>query len=157
VFLEQAWQWLEDSGRLPDSGSWFNNLAGALFGLLVMAPYASAERRALRVLGLCAAAALIYYAAIAFVVEGPIAGSTLVSLVLAGGGAALAVGLAVMAIAPQRPSWRLAALTLVAGVAGGAAFELKLAFDPGLVAGHAAWQLLVCLALHAAFRAGLAR
>jgi Na+-transporting NADH:ubiquinone oxidoreductase subunit NqrB len=68
--------------------------------------------------------------------------------VLAGGGAAVAVGLAVVAIAQREGSWRLVALTLGAGILGGAAFELKLAFDTGLVTGHAVWQLLVCLALH---------
>jgi hypothetical protein len=86
------------------------------------------------------------------VVEGPIGSSSLVSFLLAGGGAAVASGLAVVAIASREGSWRLVAMTLVAGLLGGAAFELKLSFDPGLVAGHAAWQLLVCMALHFALR-----
>jgi hypothetical protein len=113
-----------------------------------MAPYVGSAQRVLRVLSLCVAGALIYHAAISFVVEGPVGNSSLVSFLLAGGGASLATGLAVVAIAPQRGSWRLVAFMLAAGVLGGAAFELKLSFDPGLVAGHAAWQALVCLALH---------
>jgi membrane associated rhomboid family serine protease len=152
VVLEQAWEWLEAAESTAGSATWFNHLAGALFGLLVMAPYVGKGQRVLRVLGLCLAGVLIYYAAISFVVEGPVASSSLVSFLLAGGGASVASGLAIVAIAPQEGSWRLVALTLVAGIVGGAAFELKLSSDPGLVAGHAAWQALVCLALHFGLR-----
>jgi membrane associated rhomboid family serine protease len=151
VLLEQAWERLDAAGSSAGSAAWFNHLAGAFFGLLVMAPYVGSRQRVLRVLGFCLAGALIYYAAIYFVVEGPVESSSLVSFLLAGGGAAVASGLAVVAIAPREGSWQLVALTLAAGLLGGAAFELKLSFDPGLVAGHAAWQMLVCVALHVAF------
>ncbi len=67
---------------------------------------------------------------------------------IAGAGAALLCGLAVALIAPQAFNLRVAALLLVAGAAGGAVFDIRVSFDPNLLLGHAAWQLLTCLALH---------
>ena len=62
--------------------------------------------------------------------------------------AALLCAVAVVALAPRAFTWQLPALALAAGAIGGVAFEVELPFDPDLVVGHAAWQLLVCLALH---------
>jgi hypothetical protein len=53
----------------------------------------------------------------------------------------------VAAFAAQPFTLRLGALLLVAGAAGGAAFDVKVSYDPNLLLGHAAWQLLTCLAL----------
>jgi hypothetical protein len=136
----------------PDAGLWFHYVVGAVVGALVLGPYAAPDRRALRVLALAAASAIIYYLAVRFVAEGPIGYDVILSFVLAGSGAALLCGLALVAIAPRPFAWRLVPLLLAAGAAGGAAFELELAFDPVLLVGHAAWQMLVCLALHFALR-----
>lgn len=125
------------------------HLVGIIFGALVMAPYVAASaRRTVRVVLMCVASAVIYYLAVRFVVDGPLGHVTITSYILSGSGAALLAGLAVVALAPKPFSWKLIPLTLAAGAAGGAAFELELAFDANLMVGHAAWQLLVCLALH---------
>ena len=70
------------------------------------------------------------------------------SFLLAGAGAAVLCGVAVVVLAPSGFEWRLWPLLLVAGAIGGATFDLNFAFDPVLLIAHAAWQLLVCLALH---------
>lgn len=150
--LTQVGEALEASGRIPNAGRWFHYLVGASFGALVMAPYARAPHRILRGLALAAASAIIYYLAVRFVVDGPIGYDAIIAFVLAGAGAAVLTAAAVVLIAPQPYGTRLFALALVAGAVGGAAFELKLAFDPGLIVGHAAWQVLVCLALHFGLR-----
>ncbi len=85
-------------------------------------------------------------------VEGPAGLDPLASLVIAGVSAALLCGLAVALIAPGRFTPRLGIALAIAGAVGGVVFDLKLAFDPHLLIGHAAWQLLVFLALY--FRAG---
>lgn len=149
------WQVAESLDGLesfPDPGLWFHYVVGAVFGALVLGPYAAPDRRALRVLALAVASAVIYYLAVRFVAEGPIGYDVILSFVIAGSVAALLSGLAVVAIAPRPFDWRLVPLLLAAGAAGGAAFELKLAFDSLLLVGHAAWQILVCLALHFAWR-----
>lgn len=150
--LTQAGEALEASGRIPHAGRWFHYLVGASFGSLVLAPYVRAPHRLLRGVALAAAGALIYYLAVRFVVDSPIGADAITSFVLAGAGAAVLAGAAVVLIAPQAYGARLFLLALLAGAAGGAAFDLKLAFDPSLVAGHAAWQALVCLALHFGLR-----
>ena len=66
---------------------------------------------------------------------------------IAGACAALLCGAAVAVIAPQAFSLRLAALLVVAGAVGGSVFDARISFDPNLLLGHAAWQLLVCVAL----------
>lgn len=136
---------------VPDAGLWFHYVVGAIFGALVLGPYAAPDRRAVRVFALAAAAAVIYRLAILFVTEGPLDYGVLATFVIAGAGAALLCGLAVCAIAP-RPFLPLAfVFLLAAGAVGGAAFDLKIASDPFLLVSHAAWQLLVCLALHGGF------
>jgi hypothetical protein len=105
-----------------------------------------------RGIALAAASAATYYLAVRFVVDGPPGLDSLTSFVLAGGGAALLCSLAVIVLAPRAIDWRPLLLALVAGAVGGAAFELKFAFDAQLVIGHAGWQLLVCLALHFGFQ-----
>jgi hypothetical protein len=142
----------ESGDRVPNMNTVFHLVVGAVFGALVLAPYAGAPRRALRAIALAAAAAAIYYGAVRFVVNAPAGLDPLASFVLAGAGAALLCGLAVAAIAPRSFDTRLAALLLLAGAAGGAVFDLKVTFDPNLHLGHAAWQLLTCLALHFGLR-----
>lgn len=151
VGLSLLTEHLESTGAVPDPGSWLQLAAGAAFGVLVLGPYAAAACRLPRILALAAVSAAIYYGAIAFVANGPLSGDLIVSLVLVGSGAALLSGLAVVVIAPRKPAWRLMPLLLVAGAGGGAAFELKVANDGLLLVGHAAWQLLVCFALHYGF------
>ena len=139
---------LETLDSLPGANVLFHLLIGAVFGALVLAPYACAPNRAERGILLAIASAAIYYAAIRFVVDGPAGLDPLASLVLAGVGAALLCGLAVALIAPRPFTRRLGLALTVAGAVGGAVFDLKLAFDPDLLIGHAAWQLLVFLALY---------
>lgn len=137
---------------VPDTGLWFHYVVGAVFGALVLAPYVGPRQRIMRFALLCAASAGIYWLAVWFVTDGPIGYDAVTSFVISGAGAALLSGLAVVAIAPQTIELRLVVFTLVAGAFGGAAFDLKFAFDQYLLAGHVAWQLLVCLALHFSFR-----
>jgi hypothetical protein len=138
---------------VPDTGRWFHYVVGAVFGALVLAPYLGPRQRVIRFFMLCLASAAIYWLAVWFVTDGPIGYDAITSFVIAGAGAALLSGLAVVAIAPRSFDVRLIAFMLVAGAIGGAAFDLKFAFDQYLLAGHGAWQLLTCLALHFGFRA----
>ena len=137
---------------VPDTGLWFHYVVGAVFGALVLAPYLGARQRFIRFIGLCVASAAIYWLAVWFVTDGPIGYDAVTAFVIAGAGAALLSGIAVVAIAPRSFDLRLAGFTLVAGALGGAAFELKFAFDQYLLAGHVAWQMLTCLALHFGLR-----
>lgn len=136
------------TGRMHDAGFWFQYAAGAVFGALVLGPYALLPHRALRIVALAIASAAIYWLAVRFVVEAPLPFGSIVSLGVAGGLAALLSGLAIVVIAPWPSSWRALALLAAAGAAGGAAFEIRVFDDGLLLVGHAAWQLLVCLALH---------
>jgi hypothetical protein len=139
---------LETFDSLPSLNILFRLLIGAIFGALVLAPYARAPRRAARGISLTIVSAAIYYGAIRFVVEGPAGLDPLASLVIAGVAAALLCGLAVALIAPGRFTPRLGIALAIAGAIGGVVFDLKLAFDPHLLIGHAAWQLPVFLALY---------
>lgn len=132
---------------LPHANTLFHLLIGAIFGALVLAPFAQAPWRVARGIALAIAAAAIYYGAIRFVVDAPPGLDTRTSLVIAGAGAALLCGVAVAAIGRSAFTVRLGIALPVAGAAGGAMFDLKLNFDPYLLIGHAAWQLLVFLAL----------
>jgi hypothetical protein len=136
----------------PEPGLWFHYAVGLVFGALVLAPYATRRQRLARVLLLAVASAAIYRLAVKFVADGPLGYEAVTSFILAGAGAALLCGLAVVLIAPRRFGWRLVLLAIPAGALGGAAFDLKFAFDPHLLIGHAAWQLLTCLALHFGLR-----
>ena len=141
---------------VPDTGLWFHYVVGAVFGALVLGPYLGARQRIIRFIGLCIASAGIYWLAVWFVTDGPIGYDAITSFMLAGAGAALLSGLAVVLIAPRAFDLRLVGFALVAGGIGGAAFELKFAFDQYLLAGHAAWQMLTCLALHFGLRTRIA-
>jgi hypothetical protein len=134
---------------------WPSHFVAAIFGALVMAPYAAASSvRLLRVLAMCVASAFIYFYAVRFVVEGPFSYNALTPFLISGGGAALLVGLAVVVLAPQRASLRLFLLSLLAGVIGGAAFEDSIWLNADLAefGGHVTWQVFVCLALHFGLR-----
>jgi hypothetical protein len=143
---------IEHLESFPNPWLWFHYLAGAVFGAAVLGPYAVPRRRALQVLALAVAGAAIYYLAVWFVAEGPISYKSIASFVVAGSGAALLCGLAVVATTFRPLGARLIALTVLAGAIGGATFELEMAFDDVLFVPHAAWQVLVCLALHFGFR-----
>ena len=142
----------EANESVPDIGQWFHYVAGAVFGALVLAPYLGAPQRIIRFVLLCIASAAIYWLAVWFVTDGPTGYDAITLFVLAGAGAALLSGLAVVAIAPRSFDLRLIGFTLVAGAIGGAVFDLKFASDQYLLAGHGAWQMLVCLALHFGLR-----
>ena len=146
--LVQFTPFLEALDDVPYVSTIFHLVVGAVFGALVMAPYAGAPHRVLRNVALAAASAAIYYFTIRFVVGGPAGLSALATFVIAGACAALLCGAAVAVIAPQAFSLRLAALLVAAGAVGGAVFDSRVSFDPNLLLGHAAWQLLVCLALY---------
>lgn len=136
------------------TGLWFRLLTGAVFGACVLGPYTAPSHRVPRILALAVASVAIYWLAVRFVAEGPIPYDSIVSLVIAGSGAALLCGLAVVFIAPRVFGWGVAPLLLAAGAVGGAAFEIRIPNDELLLFGHAGWQLLVCLALHFGFRPG---
>jgi hypothetical protein len=146
--LVQFTQLFETFDSVPGMNTLFHLLVGAIFGALVLAPFARAPRRGARGILLAIASAAIYYDAIYSVLEGPASLGPLASLVIAGAGAALLCGLAVVLIAPGRFTPRLGIALAIAGAIGGIAFDLKLAFDPHLLIGHAAWQLPVFLALN---------
>ena len=138
-----------------DGFVWQPHLIAAIFGALVMAPCITASRlRWMRVVAMCVASAFIYFYAVKFVIDGPFSYNTITPFLISGGGAALLVGLSVIALAPQRASARLFLLCLVAGLIGGAAFDDSIWLDSGFadVGGHLAWQVLVCLALHFGLR-----
>lgn len=142
------------TGRMQETGSWFHHAAGAVFGALVLGPYAAPGRRVVRILALAAAGAAMYWLAVRFVADVAIPYPMIVSLVIAGSLAALLCGLAVVAIAPCHFHWGIVPLLLSAGALGAAAFEIRIPNDEMLLIGHAAWQLLVCLALHFGLRPG---
>ena len=143
----------QDSGAgFSESGFWLRLATGAVFGACVLGPYAAAAHRVPRILALAVASATIYWLAVRFVADGPIPYDSIVSLVVAGSGAALLCGLAVIFTAPRAFAWGLVPLLLVAGALGGAAFEIRIPNDELLLVGHATWQLLVCLAVHYGFR-----
>ncbi len=151
-------------GQLADQPGWSGEFLGisvwmhviaVIFGALVMAPYVAASRhRILLTLAMCIASAVIYYLAVLFVTDGPFSHESIVPFLLSGGGAALLVGLTVVVLAPQRFRWSLLPLTLAAGIAGGAAFDLSIGRESEfpVIAGHLLWQTLVCVALHLGLR-----
>jgi hypothetical protein len=140
--------WLEGSAWLPEPYVWARYAIATLFGALVLGPYARVPWRTLRIAALCAASILIYEAAIRFVAGGPPGITAPAAFLVSGSAAALLAGLSVAVLAPLRFGWRAATLLLVAGSLGGAAFDLPLTQDDIMLASHAAWQLLVCAALH---------
>jgi hypothetical protein len=148
ALLVQLTPLLEALDDVPYVSTIFHLVVGAIFGALVLAPYARVPRRVLRGVALAAASAAIYYFTIRFVVGGPAGLSALATIMIAGACAALLCGAAVAVIATQAFNLRLAALLVVAGVVGGAVFHSRVSFDSNLLLGHAAWQLLVCLALY---------
>jgi len=134
---------------------WPFHVIGLIFGALVMAPYAlESSHRAVRMVALAIASAVIYHFAVRFVVDGPLGYSTITPYVIAGAGAALLTGFAVVALAPRRMTWRLPVLTFVAGAIGGAAFDWQLPVEwaPNDLHAYLAWQLLVCLSLDRGLR-----
>ncbi len=129
------------------------HLIAVVFGALVMVPYvAPSGRWLLRAVAMCVASAAIYYAAVRFVVDGPLGYDTMTSFAASGAGAALLTGLAVVVLGPRPFQAKLIPLTLVAGAAGGSVFDHKFSIDETMLLGHLAWQSLVCLALHYCFR-----
>lgn len=132
-----------------------SHLIAAIFGLLVMAPYAAASSlRWPRILAMCVASAAIYFYAVKFVIDGPFSYNTITPFLISGGGAAVLVGVSVALLAPRRLSWQLPVLCLMAGVIGGAAFDNTVwtGSDFRFISGHWPWQVLVCLALHLGLR-----
>ncbi len=147
-------EWSEALDRILEKGNSASHLIGIAFGALVMAPYVtSASSRVPRVVAMCVASAVIYYGAVRFVFDGPASYDAIVLFLIAGGAAALLVGLAVALLAPRRLRWTLPPIMLVAGGIGGAVMNWQIdgARDFSLVTGHFAWQILVCLALHFGF------
>lgn len=129
------------------------HLIALVFGALVMVPYVAPTGRWLvRAAAMCIASAVIYYAAVRFVVDGPLGYSTITSFILSGSGAALLTGLAVVVLGPRSLQGKLIPLMLVAGAVGGSVFEYKSSIDGIMMLAHTSWQLLVCLALHFSFR-----
>jgi hypothetical protein len=129
------------------------HLIAVVFGALVMVPYiVPSGRWALRAAGMCVASAAIYYAAVRFVVDGPLGYDSMTSFALSGAGAALLTGVAVVVLGPRPFRPILIPLMLAAGAAGGIVFDHKFSIDQTMLLGHVAWQSLVCLALHFSLR-----
>jgi hypothetical protein len=128
-------------------------LPGAIFGALVAGPYVAGMRWPLiRVLALCAVSPVIYRAAVDYATDGsPFGQLQDQPFATAGGMAAFLVFIAIVALAPARFHWRAVLLVPAAGVLGGLAF-VWLGDGDLQVAGHLAWQLAVCLALHFGLR-----
>jgi len=143
---------LEPIEAIPDAGLWFHYVVGVVFGALVLGPYVGPKQRALRIVLLAIASAVIYYLAVRFVADGPFSYNATTSFLIAGSASAVLCGVATILLAPCAPGWRVVPLAAVAGAIGGAAFDVKLSFDQNLLLPHAVWQLLVCLALHFGLR-----
>jgi hypothetical protein len=143
---------LEPIEAIPDASLWFHYVVGAVFGALVLGPYVGPQQRALRIVLLAIASAVIYYLAVRFVVDGPFSYNATTSFLIAGSASAALCGIATILLAPCAPGWRAVPLAAVAGAIGGAAFDFKLSFDQNLLLPHAVWQLFVCLALHFGLR-----
>ena len=109
---------------IPAWMGWQSVLHGLVFAVLVMIPFLAADAlRVLRAAGMCVASIFIYDSAVGFVIDGPFGDNSVMAYVLAGGTAALLLGLAVSVLAPRRFQWRrLAGLTAAAGALGGVAF-----------------------------------
>jgi peptidoglycan/LPS O-acetylase OafA/YrhL len=128
---------------------------GMIFGLLVMGPYVARSPYALRLIAMAVASAVIYYLAVLFVVKGPFSYNTITPYLVAGGTAASLVSATTMLVAPRVWRWMPLLIAAIAGIAGGAMFQ----WDPlarsewfALIVPHAAWQALVCVALHLGLR-----
>jgi hypothetical protein len=137
---------------LPPTRQWFFYVVAVIFGALVLGPYAGPRQRAVRFVLLSAASAAIYRLAVWYMAEGPLGFEAATSFAVVGAVSSSLCGLAIVVIAPRPFDWRLLPLTLAAGALGGAAFDIRIPADPYLIVGHAAWQLLTCLALHFGLR-----
>lgn len=161
VLVSIAGYWL--SGVLsqavdPDAANWLafplRHAPGLIFGLLVMGPYVARPPYALRLIAMAVASAVIYYLAVLFVIEGPFSYNTITPYLISGGAAAALVAMSTMLLAPRAWRWMPLLIAAIAGIAGGALFEL----DPlarsefELIVPHTTWQALVCLALHLGLR-----
>jgi hypothetical protein len=150
TFLSERSEALDAMLSRANSGM---HLVAVVFGLLVMAPYvARSGRWVLRAAAMCVASAAIYYAAVRFVVDGPLGYDTMTSFAVSGAGAALLTSLAVVALGPRTFQAKFIPLMLVAGAAGGIVFDRKFSIDETMLLGHLVWQSFVCLALHFSFR-----
>ena len=143
------------SGSDLGGTAWPSHMIAAVFGALVIGPYAGSSRlRAPRIAAMCIASAAIYFFATKFVVDGPFSYNTITPYLISGAGAALLTGFTVAVLAPCRLQWRLVVLTVVAGLIGGGTFEWipSGGSDFAILGGHFVWQVLVCLALHLGLR-----
>jgi hypothetical protein len=139
--------------------SWTNVFVGMVFGLLVMGVQVPATRaRVPRVIVLVVCSIVIYTLAVwlAVINYGPLNLGGATSVLLSGAlGAVLTTG-AVVIIAPLPADPRIWIYAISAGLAGGAVFyytinaSIESAALQAIVigSGYAAWQVLVCLALH---------
>jgi len=142
----------------PDAANWLafplHHAPGLIFGLLVMGPYVARPPCALRLIAMAVASAVIYYLAVLFVIEGPFSYNTITPYLISGGTAASLIATSTLLLAPRVWRWMPLLVAAIAGIAGGAMFE----WDPlarsefELIVPHAAWQVLVCLALHLSLR-----
>lgn len=150
TFLSERSEALDAIFSKANSGM---HLIALVFGALVMVPYiAPSSRWVLRAAAMCVASAATYYAAVRFVVDGPLGYDTMTAFAVTGAGAALLTGIAVVVLGPRPFQAKLIPLLLVAGAAGGIVFDHKFSIDEAMLLGHLAWQTLVCLALHFGFR-----
>jgi len=149
---------IEEFLPLPFS-SWTNILIGTVFGLLVMGVQVQgASARAPRIIALVACSIVIYTLAVwlAVINYGPLNLGGEISVVTSGGLGAVLTAMAVVIVAPLSADLRIWLYSVAAGIVGGAVFHYTIdaniesqALQAVVIgSGYAAWQLLVCVALH---------
>jgi hypothetical protein len=137
---------------LPGPQDVRNLLSGAIFGVLVLVPFLDAPWAQIgRAIALVAGSMVIHSIAVKVAVSlvwqhVP----ARIAMAMAGLIGALLVAALAQAAIPLRAGWKLWAYASLAGIAGGVVLDLLLDTDRDAVAaaGFAAWQMLVCLALH---------
>jgi hypothetical protein len=137
--------------------------AGAVFAALVLVPYLPGLKGTfkLRALALLYCGFLSYAGAIKiffWLADSEIFGrfsferNVLVSMAAAGAGGALIVGIGARLLVPLVLRWSGWLMLMAAGLLGGIVlssnFHLREGDSVGLLPGHIAWQVLVCLALY---------
>jgi hypothetical protein len=144
-------QTYEDSFDFPGGALTYYALSGFVFAAGVLLPYVKQDNRfLLRMLVLVLASSASYYSAVWLALDGPFADvNSLLSFTIASVAGAAIVMTALVLITTVRASGVLALLGLAAGLVGGPVTFATLPEDKLLVlSGHAAWHVLICVAIY---------